>query len=624
MLRKIVSAGMIVCATVVVAFTLFTGGTRPEDPAVQRAVILAFSLPAIFLGIPASRRLNPQVDQIIGLALCAANFAVCGWIVANYIRIFSNPFLLPTDIVFGIIGIVVVLEATRRTVGMAVVIVLLVAIAFALWGNYVPFAIIRHQGMNLNDLTSGIFFSTDGVFGQPIGIAATLIAAIVLLSSFLTVTGGSELFMEAAKSIAGRYVGGPAKIAVLSSALFGIISGSTAANAATCGAVTVPLMKRAGYPPVVAAAIEALSSCGGQIMPPVMGAAAFLMVDYINQPYSDVMRHAVIPALLFFFSVFVVVHLHAKKNGLKPVPREEIPPIRQVLRTRGHMLLPILLLIVMMTMRYSIMYSAFAATVCAIAASFLHKSTRPSFRTMLEVPTDMLRALAPLVAICAGAGILIGVLTSTGLNLKLTYLIDIAGGGNLALTLFLTMIACLILGMGLPTVAAYLVLATLIPTSLVHLGIPLVSAHFFIFYFAVLSAITPPVAIAAYVTAGIANSDPVKVGITAVRLGFVAFLLPYAFAYSPSLLMIGGWFDVLSHVVEAVIGIIIWGAGVIGYARRPLVIWERLILFVAGILLIWPSHWMSLVGVILAAITLGTGFAFERKNSSRSAIQGNS
>lgn len=617
MLTKTVTAVMIVCAVIVVAFTLFTGGTRPEDPAIQRALILAFTLPAVFLGVPASRHLNRRVDQILGLIFCLANFAVCGWIVDNYIRIFSSPFLDPIDVVFGVIGTIVVLEATRRVVGMAVVIVLLIALAYALWGNHVPFDIIRTQGMGVGELTSGIFFSTDGVFGQPIGIAATLIAAIVLLSSFLSVTGGSELFMEAAKSIAGGFAGGPAKIAVLSSALFGIISGSTAANAATCGSITVPLMKRAGYTPVVAAAIEALSSCGGQIMPPVMGAAAFLMVDYINQPYTEVMRHAVIPALLFFFSVFVVVHLHAKKYDLKPVPREEIPAIGQVLRTRGHMLVPIVLLVVMLALRYSIMYSAFAATVCALAVSFLHKSTRPKVSTLLDVPADMLKALAPLVAICAGAGILIGVLTSTGLNLKLTYLIDIAGAGNLALTLFLTMVACLILGMGLPTVAAYLVLATLIPTSLVHLGIPLISAHFFIFYFAVLSAITPPVAIAAYVTAGIANTDPVKVGITAVRLGFVAFLLPYAFAYSPSLLMVGGWFDVLSHVVEAIIGIMIWGMGVIGYARRPLVLWERLLLFAAGILLIWPSHWMSLVGVILAAVTVSARLVFTGKTSSR-------
>jgi TRAP transporter 4TM/12TM fusion protein len=339
-------------------------------------------------------------------------------------------------------------------------------------------------------------------------------------------------------------------------------------------------------------------------MPPIMGAAAFVMIDYLNMSYTELLWHAIVPALLYFFSVLMIVHVRSVRHGFQPIPPSEIPRLGDELKRRGHMLLPVVLLVVLLIERYTIMYVAFFAVVAAMAVCLLRRETRLDLRGFYKAFHDAMAGMVPLVAICAGAGILIGVLTTTGLNLKITYLIETLAQGSLLITLLLTMIACIVLGMGLPTVAAYVVLATLVPASLINLGVLPISAHLFIFYFAILSAITPPVCTGAYVAAGIAQADPVQTGFAAMRLGIVVFLLPFAFVYAPSLLMVGDWGQIVVNVGTCALGILFWAYGLEGYFTRLLPAWTRLGLLAAGVLLIWPHAGVSLVGLVLGSVLL--------------------
>jgi TRAP transporter 4TM/12TM fusion protein len=586
------------------AFALYTGGAGPYEAPVQRVFFVLVILPLTFLLVPSKLIRSRTAETIAGFVLAAAAIVVMTWSLLFYQRLHSEVFLGRVDIALGVLGLVLVLEAVRRTVGLGITVVLILALEYAWLGNRIPFEALRHGGLDVETIVSIIFYSTDGAFGTALGVCATFIVVIIMLGAVLTATGGAEMFMNIAKVTAGRFTGGPAKIAVVGSALMGMITGATVANIATTGSVTIPMMKRAGYDARFAAAVEALASSGGQLMPPIMGAAAFIMIEYLGISYGQLMVHAIVPAILYFLSVLMIVHVRSVRRGFQPIPRSEIPDLKDELRRRGHMLLPIVVLVVLLAMRYGIMYVAFFAVLSALVVSFLRRETRLDARQFYGAMHEAMEAMCPLVAICAGAGILIGVLTATGLSLKLTYLIEYAAGGNLFITLVLTMIACIILGMGLPTVAAYIVLATLVPASLIHLGVSAVAAHLFIFYFAILSAITPPVCTGAYVAAGIAKADPVQTGFVAMRLGLVVFLLPFAFVYDPALLMVGNAGAIVLHVATCAIGIVFWAFGLEGWLRGPLGYVPRALLLAAGAMLIWPSLWISLAGLAIGGTLL--------------------
>lgn len=590
-------------------FALFTGATGPYQAPVQRGFFVLVMLPLVFLLVPSKLIRNHKAEIISSLVLVLASVAVMSWLLVHFERLYSEPFLEPTDIWLGGLGLILVLESVRRTVGLGITVILIGFLLFAYYGDRVPVDELRHGGLDVETIVSIIFYGTDGVFGTPIGVCATFIIVIIMLGSFLTASGGVELFMNIAKNVAGRFVGGPAKIAVVGSALMGMITGATVANVATTGSVTIPMMKRSGYDPRFAGAVEALASSGGQLMPPIMGAAAFVMIDYLNMGYGQLMIHAIVPALLFFLSVLTIVHTRSVKYGFKPIPAADIPDLKEELKRRGHMLLPIILLVVLLAQRYGIMYVAFFAVVCAMVVAMLRAETRLDAKGFYGAFHDAMAAMCPLVAICAGAGILLGVLTATGLNLKITYLIEFVSGGSLLLTLLLTMVACIVLGMGLPTVAAYVVLATLVPASMIKLGVPDIAAHLFIFYFAILSAITPPVCTGAYVAAGIAKADPMQTGFVALRLGLVVFLLPYAFVYEPSLLLIGNPGEIVLHVATCALGILYWAFGLEGFFKQALGPLARIALITAGALLIWPNLWISLGGLVLGGAVLVPRFA---------------
>ena len=598
---KAVALPIVVIATAV--FALYTGATGPFESAVQRGIFVLLLLPTVFLLVPSGlMKPSRHAEAILSLALAAASIGVMAYTLYHYKRLYAEPFIGTLDIWVGMCGIALVLETVRRTVGLAITIILVLFILFALAGPQVPFQVLRHGGLDVETIASLIFFGTDGVFGTPIAVCATFIMIIMLLGAFLTHTGAAEMFMNLAKILAGRFVGGPAKIAVVGSAMMGMITGATVANVATTGAVTIPMMKRAGYNPRFAGAVEALASSGGQLMPPIMGAAAFIMIEFLDISYTTLLFHAIIPAVLFFFCLMVVVHVRSVREGMSAIPRAAIPRFGEEMKRRGHMLLPIAVLIYMLSQGQAIMYAAFLSVATAIVVCQLRSDTRLSLLGYYKAFEANIAALVPLVAICAGAGIMIGTLTATGLNLKITYLIDFIGGGVLLPTLIISMFACLILGMGLPTVAAYIVLATLVPASLINMGLPPVAAHMFIFYFAILSAVTPPVCTGAFVAAGIANANPMQTGIQAMKMAGPVFLLPYAFVYNPSLLAIGEWQAIALHVFSAGLGLWFWALGAEGYLRHMLGPAPRAVFVVSGILLIWPDPLLSALGFAIGGL----------------------
>jgi TRAP transporter 4TM/12TM fusion protein len=603
-------------------FALYTGGMGPYEAPVQRSFFMLVLLPLVFLLVPSKLFKDPLRENLFGFLLSAASIVVMGWTLVNFQRLYSEPFISTFDISIGTLGLALVLESVRRTVGLGITLILIGFLAFAFFGNRVPIEELRHAGLDLETIVSIIFYGTDGVFGTPIGVVATFIVVIIMLGALLTATGGAELFMNIAKSVAGRFIGGPAKIAVVGSALMGMITGATVANVATTGTVTIPMMKRSGYDPRFAGAVEALASSGGQLMPPIMGAAAFVMIDYLNMDYGQIMIHAIVPALLYFLSVLMIVHVRSVKRGFKPIPKAEIPNLWDELKTRGHMLLPIVLLVALLARHYGIMYVAFFSVVAAMVVAQLRPATRLDARGFYGAFHDAMAGMCPLVAICAGAGILIGVLTATGLNLKITYLIEYVANGSLFITLVLTMIACILLGMGLPTVAAYVVLATLVPASMIKLGVPAVAAHMFIFYFAILSAITPPVCTGAYVAAGIAQANPVQTGFVAIRLGLVVFLLPFAFVYDPALLLLGSPGEIVVHVSTCTLGIVFWAYGLEGFFYKPLTLLVRALLIGAGAMLIWPDVWISLAGLVIGSMCLAPLWVNQRGARRRFEVDG--
>ncbi len=606
------------------AFAMYTGATGPFEAPVQRGFFVLVFLPLVFILTPSKLKLPEMLEYALNTVLSIAAIVVMTWNLMNSERLYSDPFLDPVDIWLGALGLVLVLEAVRRTVGLPITLILIAFLVYAYFGRDVPISELRHAGLDFETMVSIIFYGTDGVFGTPIAVCSTFIVIIIMLGAFLTACGGADFFMNISKIVAGRLMGGPAKIAVVGSALMGMITGATVANVATTGSVTIPMMKKAGYDPRFAGAVEALASSGGQLMPPIMGAAAFVMIDYLNISYAQLVVHAIVPALLFFFSVLLIVHVRSVKEGFKPIPKAEIPQLGAELKARGHMILPIVVLVIMLSQRYGVMYVAFFAVLTAMIVCQLRKETRLDMRGYYDAFSNAASGMVSLVAICAGAGILIGVLTATGLNLKITYLIEFVAQGDLFLTLVMTMIACIILGMGLPTVAAYVVLATLVPASMIKLGVPPVAAHLFIFYFAILSAITPPVCTGAYVAAGIAKADPVQTGFVAMKLGLIVFLLPFAFVYDPDLLLLGSnTGQAILHIGSCVIGISFWAWGLEGYFRGHLHAVQRLMLMASGVMLVWPSTWISLSGFVIGALALVPALkTFSVKRDQRTEVDG--
>jgi TRAP transporter 4TM/12TM fusion protein len=519
-------------------------------------------------------------------------------------RIFYIDDLTPTDMVMGVIMGVIVLEATRRVIGWTLP---LTAIVFLLYG----FFIAKLEPMRFLDQ---LYMTTEGIFGIPLSVSASYVLIFVLFGAFMERTGTGQLFMDFAMALTGHAAGGPGKVSVFSSSLFGTISGSAVANVMVDGPITIPLMKRSGFQPHFAAGVESVASTGGQIMPPIMGAAAFVMAEFMGVGYGQVIIWALIPAILYYLACFSAVHFEAKRRGIAGVPRSELPRMGDVLRARGHLFIPVLSILVVLYSGYSAPMAALVGTLACFPVALLRKSTRGyvTFWNVIEALRDGAKNCLPVALACACAGIVIAVVTLGGLGIVFTQFVIGLAKDTLLFALILTMFAGIVLGMGMPTTPAYIIMTALLVPAIIKLGVVEPAAHMFAFYFAILSAITPPVALAVFAAAGLAKADLWSSGWAAVKIGFAGFIVPFMFVYEPALLMIGDWTTILSSCVSASIGVVMFAGGLHGYFLTAANYWQRGLLLIGGLCLIKPGIYTDLAGAGIAALVIATQFAARR------------
>ena len=605
------------------AFALFvmwmnlfaTWGEQFRRPLFLGCVILfVFALYPARKGHPGKVNRIPWYDVILALVGSCSFFY---FVINNQSILQRATRITDLEIVLGVIGILVLAECCRRVVGLPI---LCVASCFVIYAFV--------AGKTLKSIIYNLFYTTTGVIGTPIGVCSTFIVLFIIFGAFLEATGISDFFIACANRIAGWASGGPAKVAVISSALCGMVSGSSVGNTVTTGSFTIPMMKKTGYKPEFAGAVEAAASTGGQIMPPIMGAAAFLMAEYLKLPYAQVAVKAILPALLYFTGIFIAVHLEAKKLGLKGVPREELPAWRLLLRD-CYLIIPLILLVWLVssgskTMSHSAAYSILAAIAVGFVNFFLQGKrgegdTQPmttgkalgnagkrSFFSAVESLEAGSRGAITVAVACSMAGIIAGCITVTGLaSILINAIVQLAGNATIV-GLVLTMLCCIVLGMGVPTTANYCIMASTCAPILIQLGFPLVAAHFFVFYFGIVADITPPVALAAYAGSAIAKSDPMKTGINATKLAIAAFIVPYIFAYSPALLFenISGWWEVVQICVSALLGIFAIAASLNGHLYKKVHWVLRIVLAVGGLGMMIPGTLTDVAGLVLVAAVI--------------------
>ncbi|MEL7565649.1 MAG: TRAP transporter permease [Dehalobacterium sp.] len=584
-------------------FTL--AGTGGMTPLLLRAVHLAFAASLIFLLYPFGKRSPHSSISIfdgIGIVLiwaCAINLMLSFQHLAERA---GNPAF--TDVLFGAIAMVIVLEITRRTTGWLLTVIGILVLLYAYFGPYMP-GLLAHRGFGVEKIVTYMYTTTDGLFGVTLGVSATYIFFFILFGAFLESMGAGKIFIELAYSLTGRRKGGPAQTVVLANGLMSTISGVPAADVVTIGAFTFPMLNKLGYDKIFTSALSAVASTGAMITPPVMGSAAFLMAEMTGLPYRDICFSAIIPAALFYISLFAMTHFYASKYNMVGVKAEELPKAADVLRKGWYNLVPIIVLIyLLIVMNYSPMMSGFYSVWSLIIVSFLAilvkgltKSDLKEFG--LHIFTALKKAALgalPVVATCALAGFLVGVLNLTGLGLKFTSILLAWANGNLFLALLFGACASIILGMGLPIAACYVILAVLVAPALIQMGLTPMAAHLFILFFGAFSAITPPVAIAAYAAAAMNNIDPIKVGIRACQLALAAFIIPFMFVYGPPLLMDGSLIQIIEAFVTGTLGVICMSGCIMGWFSGNLNKSMRMVLCAAALLMIYPGAFTDIIG----------------------------
>lgn len=607
-LFRIVKKATWVIAILMSAYHLYAGAFGAPEAMMHRAIHLFFTLLLIFLLGITTRTEQSRAKIVVDLGLLLLVLASLGYIFLNYEYVVTRyayvQALTLWDMVLGVILTLILLEAARRTIGPALPITASVFLLYALLGNHLP-GLIRHTGFTIEILIDQLYLTTEGIFGIPLGVSATYVILFVIFGAFLEQSGAGQFFMNFATSLVGGAKGGPGKISVVSSSLFGTISGSAVANVMVDGWLTIPLMKRTGFKHEFAAAVEATASTGGQIMPPVMGAAAFVMAEYTGITYINICKHALIPALLYYLALFMAIHFEASKTGLLGVPKQERPRLKSVILTKGHLFMPLIVIIYFMMAGYTPMYACIFATLSVVLIALVRSDTRMGLIKILEALEFGAKNMLPVAAACACAGIVVGVINLTGLGLKFTSFILLIAGDSLVPALIFTMIAGIILGMGLPTTAAYIVQAALLIPALIKLGVPVIAAHLFVFYFAIISAITPPVAMAVYAAAGISGSNIWKTGLAAMKAGATGFIVPFMFVYGPSLLLIGSPASIITTILSASVGVVLLSAGLMGWLLKETTLLERAMLIAGAICLIKPGLLTDLVGLgLLTAVIL--------------------
>ncbi|MEO8653086.1 MAG: TRAP transporter permease, partial [Ramlibacter sp.] len=556
---RVIAAVVTLVAVAMSLFHMYVAAFGPPEAVIFRGTHLLFALTLVYLLYP-FRREASAAWRVVDLTLLAAGWSFILYLFLNYDYIINRIIYIDDltlwDKVFAVLCVVVVLDATRRVIGWALPITAILFLAYAVFFTQVKGQVLLEQ----------LYLSTDGVFGSTLGVSASYVMLFVLFGAFMEKSGTGQLFMDFAMSITGHTAGGPGKVAIVSSSLFGTVSGSAVANVMVDGPITIPLMKRTGFRPPFAAAVEAVASTGGQIMPPVMGAAAFVMAEFLVVPYAQVAMWAVVPAILYYIGVFFAVHFEAKRYKLAGVPRSQLPHFWNVMKARGHLFIPILMVLAGLILGYSAPLSALVGALACLPIALMRATTREgiTWRSVLDALVDGARNTLAVAMACACAGIVIGVVTITGLGITFTEFVIGLSKSSLVLALVLTAMAGIILGMGMPTTPAYIVMVSLLVPALIKLGAVTPAAHMFAFYFAVLSAITPPVALAVFAAAGLAKADMWESGWEAVRIAAPTYIVPFMFVYEPSLLLIGDWQTSLMAFLSASIGVMCFAAALQG------------------------------------------------------------
>ncbi|SKC55340.1 TRAP transporter permease [Maledivibacter halophilus] len=585
---------------------IYTSSLGLKPPTIQRGVHVGFALVLIYLLYPLRKNDRSNKVKWYDFILLAASIGVVAYHVVNFeTLLFRAGAYTKTDMIVSIIAVILVIEATRRVAGPVLITVSGVFLLYAFFGNYVP-GYFSHGGYSLHRIATYAWISTESILGIPMMVSSTFIFLFLLFATYLKMTGIGDWLTDLALAIAGHSTGGPAKAAIVASATQGTISGSSVANTVGTGSVTIPLMKSIGYRSEFAGAVEAAASTGGQLMPPVMGAAAFIMTEFTELPYVTIALGAAIPALLYFTGIFIMVHLEAKKNGLEGLPKSKLPKVKELLKKKWFLGLPIIVIVYLLVKGYTPMRAALGGIGSSLIIGFINgyidKNRTFGLKEVIKGLDEGARSALPVVMACASAGIIVGVVTLTGLGIKLSHGIVLLSGGKVYLTMFLTMIASIILGMGMPTTANYIVQATIAAPALIKIGVPVLAAHLFVFYFGIVADITPPVALAAFAGSGIAGSNPFKTGVEASKLAFAAYLVPYIFATSPVLVLVNATpLRVTFALITALIGMFGIAGGVSGYFLMPSKAWERLVLFGSGLMLVNPDIKTSGIGFILLA-----------------------
>ena len=612
-----------------VTFQLYATLSGRITAQVLRATHLAFVQFLAFLLFPATKKMPrntlPWYDVVLGFIGAGCWM----YIVINFEQLARRTGVNTVlDVVIGIVGIVILFESCRRIVGLPIMIIAAIFIAYAFLGKYLP-GFLHHRGYSLQRVVCHLFYNTEGIMGTPIGACSTFIFLFILFGALLEKTGIGQFFIDACNALAGGASGGPAKVAVLSSALLGTVSGSSVSNTVGSGSFTIPMMKKLGYKPEFAGAVEASASTGGQLMPPIMGAAAFLMAESLGLPYITIVKAAIIPAVLYFTGIFITVHLEAKKNGLKGEPKESLPKFLPLFLSKGYMILPLVVIIWFLCSGKTAVFAALMGIVAclligiAVSVIDMFRGRKPTFgsKDLIDVICAAARNIISVAIACGMAGIIIGVVTLTGLGLKLGAGLVSLAGGKLFLTLLFTMVASIILGMGAPTTANYLITSTITATAIIQLGVEPLAAHMFAFYFGIIADVTPPVALAAIAGAAIARGKPMLTAVNATKLAIGAFIIPYMFVYNPQMLMIDASpFTIVFIVITAIIGMFGISTALEGYGFNFTGIFhgknktkgltttfdviERVLFAIAGLLCVIPETTSDIIGLIMMAVLI--------------------
>ena len=613
-----------VVLTIFALFQLYASISNKVPLQILRYTHLGFAICLAFLIYPATKHADRRKLPWYDIVLAALFFCVVAYFIINYKPLqFRAGAYTTMDVIMAGLGVILVLSACWRVVGPPIVIIASCFFIYGLVGSYLP-GFLTHRGFSLQRIITHLFITTNGIIGNPLGVCSTYIFLFILFGAFLEKTGIGQFFIDLANSLAGWAAGGPAKVAVLSSALQGTVSGSSVSNTVSTGSFTIPLMKSLGYEPEFAGAVEAAASTGGQIMPPVMGSAAFLIAESCGIAYRDLMVVAIIPAALYFIGIWISVHLEAKRLGLRGTPRDQLPRLWPLIRDKGHLLLPLIAIIYLMLDGYTITRSALIGCVVCIIVPYLRKGTHVPFLQIFKALPQAGKSVISVATACSTAGIIIGMVTLTGLGQRIGAGIFNLVGNNVFLALVCAMLTSLILGMGVSTTSNYLITSTIAAPILINAGIPMLASHMFCFYFGIVADITPPVALAAYAGSAIAKGNAFKTGVNATKLAIAAFLIPYMFALNPGMIMIvdgevalslSAVLTALPMVVTAIFGLGGIGAGFIGYLNGPVNPLMRIVSLAGGLCLVIPGTLTDVIGIALIAVVYVTNRISNKKKA---------